>query len=141
MWQSGSDAAAAAAAAARTHCYGPQRRRQPGSRRKGMSVDQLTLSSSSSSYRSFQHSSQSIPSLTPDDTIRDAVLTYAQKLTRVSLIYRTEPTTKKWTTEKLKSKKTDMRRSNGKQSGESVESIMKKKRKATMGRICRKGRF
>ena len=29
-------------------------------------------------------------------TIRDAILTYAQKLTRVSLIYRTEPTAKKW---------------------------------------------
>jgi len=27
------------------------------------------------------------------DTIRDAILTCAQKLTRVSLIYRTEPTT------------------------------------------------
>ena len=33
------------------------------------------------------------------DTIRDAVLTCAQKLTLVSLIYRTEPTTKKWKTE------------------------------------------
>jgi len=39
------------------------------------------------------------------DTIRDAILTCAQKLTRVSLIYRTEPTTKKWKTGKLKSKK------------------------------------
>jgi len=29
----------------------------------------------------------------------------------------------------------------GKQSEESVESVLKKKRKATMGRICRKGRF
>ena len=29
------------------------------------------------------------------DTIRDAILTYAQKPTRVSLIYRTEQTTKK----------------------------------------------
>jgi len=42
---------------------------------------------------------------------------------------------------KLKSKKTDMLRSNSKQSGESVESVLKKKRKATVGRICRKGRF
>ena len=39
------------------------------------------------------------------DTIRDAFLTCAQKPTRVSLIYRTESTTKKWKTEKLKSKK------------------------------------
>jgi len=28
-----------------------------------------------------------------------------------------------------------------KQSRESVESVLKKKRKATVGRICRKGRF
>ena len=34
-----------------------------------------------------------------------------------------------------------MLRSIGKQSGESVKSVLKKKRKATMGRICRKGRF
>ena len=38
------------------------------------------------------------------DTIRDAILTCARKPTRVSLIYRTEPTTKKCKTEKLKSK-------------------------------------
>jgi len=34
-----------------------------------------------------------------------------------------------------------MFRSIGKQSGESVESVTKKKRKATVERICRKGRF
>jgi len=34
-----------------------------------------------------------------------------------------------------------MLRSTGKQSGESVKSVLKKKRKATVGRICRKGRF
>jgi len=36
-----------------------------------------------------------------------------------------------------------MLRSIGKQSGESVESVLMKKRKAAnaMGRICRKGRF
>ena len=39
------------------------------------------------------------------DTIRDAILTCARKPTRVSLIYRTEPTTKKCKTKKkLKSK-------------------------------------
>ena len=48
---------------------------------------------------------------------------------------------KKWKTEKLKSKKTDMLRSIGKQSGESVESVLKKKRKVTVGRTCRKGKF
>jgi len=40
-----------------------------------------------------------------------------------------------------KKKKTDMLISIGKQSGESVESVLKKKKKATVGRICRKGRF
>ena len=34
-----------------------------------------------------------------------------------------------------------MLRSISKQSGESVGSALKKKKKATMGRICRKGRF
>jgi len=29
----------------------------------------------------------------------------------------------------------------GKQSGKSMESVLEKKRKATVGRICRKGRF
>jgi len=42
---------------------------------------------------------------------------------------------------KLKSKKTDMLRSIGKQFGKSVESVTKKKRKAAVGRICRKGRI
>jgi len=40
-----------------------------------------------------------------------------------------------------KSKKTDMLRSIGKQSGESVESVLKKKRKATVGRICKREDF
>ena len=43
--------------------------------------------------------------------------------------------------EKLKIKKTDMLRSVGKQSGESVESVLEKKRKAMVGRICGKERF
>jgi len=60
------------------------------------------------------------------DTTRDAILTGAQKPTRVS----TEPTTKKWKNRKTESKKMDMLRSIGKQSGESVESVPKKKRKA-----------
>jgi len=34
-----------------------------------------------------------------------------------------------------------MHRSVGEQSGESVEYVVKKKRKAAVGRICRKGRF
>ena len=38
--------------------------------------------------------------ITTYDTIRDAILTRAQKPTRVSLIYRAEPTTKKRKTKK-----------------------------------------
>jgi len=34
-----------------------------------------------------------------------------------------------------------MLRTIGKQSGESVESVLKKKRKAKVGKICRKGKF
>ena len=62
-----------------------------------------------------------------------------QKPTWVRLTYSTEPTTKKWRTEKQK--KTDMIRSIGKQSGESMESVQKKERKATVERICIKRRF
>jgi len=43
--------------------------------------------------------------------------------------------------EKLRRKKTDKLTSIGKQSGKSVESVLKKKRNATGGRIYRKGRF
>jgi len=51
----------------------------------------------------------------------------------------TETTTK---SEKIKdNKKLKTDRSIGKQSGESVKSVQKKKKKATAGRICRKGRF
>jgi len=39
------------------------------------------------------------------DTIRGAILTFARKPTRVSLIYRTEPTTEKCKTEKTKKEK------------------------------------
>jgi len=39
------------------------------------------------------------------DAIQDAILMCAQKLTLVNLIYRTEPKTKKWKKEELKSKK------------------------------------
>jgi len=53
----------------------------------------------------------------------------------------TLPTAKSGKQKKTKSKKTDMLRSIGEQSGESVESVLEKKRKATVGRICRKERF
>jgi len=65
-----------------------------------------------------------------------------------------EPTTKKWKNRKTKKVKTDTLRGNGKQSGESVESVMKKKGmlrwegfaelNATVKcnrMICREGRF
>jgi len=48
---------------------------------------------------------------------------------------------KKWKREKLKSQKPDMLRSIGKQSGESMKSVLKKKRKVAVGRICRNGGF
>ena len=51
-----------------------------------------------------RHRSCTVTFILPYDTIRDVILTCARKPTRVSLIYRTEPTTKKCKTEKLKSK-------------------------------------
>jgi len=57
-------------------------------------------------------------------------------------MYLTEPKTKKWKTEKkLKSKKTDMLRSIGKQSGESVESVRKKKRRLRSEGFAKKEGF
>ena len=50
-----------------------------------------------------------------------------------------EPTTKKWKNRKLKNWYAE--KYHGKQFGESVESVLKKKRKATVGRTCRKGKF
>jgi len=74
-----------------------------------------------------------ISSISDTDTMRDTILTCAQKLTRVGLICRTEPTTKSGKREKkLKSKNTDMLSSIGKQSG---ESLLKNRRKATVWRI------
>ena len=57
---------------------------------------------------------------------------------KADIIYRTEPKTKKWKKVNTKVKKTNRLRGIGKQSGESVESVLKKKRKATVGRICRR---
>jgi len=65
-------------------------------------------------------------------------LTCARKPTWVSLIYRTEPTTKKCKTEKLK---TDMLRSNSKSLGNPHSQYWRRKGKAAVERICRKGRF
>jgi len=54
-------------------------------------------------------------------------------VTQVSFIYRTEPTNKSG---KKKKRKIEMDRSIGKQSGESVKSVLEKKKEATVGRIC-----
>jgi len=76
------------------------RRRQPLSR-----CLQLKL------YRAYQcHHSMSnwvgrLSNAIRYDTIRDAILTCARKLTWVGLIYRTEPTTKKCKNRKTKSRK------------------------------------
>ena len=74
------------------------------------------------------------------DTIRDAILTCAQKLTsQLNLPHGTK--FEKVKREKQKKYKTDMLRSIGKQSEESVESVLKKKREVTVGIICRKEGF
>jgi len=78
-------------------------------------------------------SDQQLSYLQIKDTIQDAILPCAQKSAWVRSIYSKEPTPVKWKTDKL--------RSIGKQSGESMESVRKKKMKATVGMICRKGRF
>jgi len=56
------------------------------------------------------------------EPIQGGVLACNQKLTWVSLIYRREPTTKKWKTQKVK--KADKLSSIGKQSWESVAWIL-----------------
>jgi len=66
----------------------------------------VNVSSGTSSISSIGSplSSSITPSLLRYDTIRDAILACARKPTRISLIYRTEPTTIKCKREKLKSK-------------------------------------
>ena len=71
------------------------------------------------------------------DTIRDAILTCARKPTWIGLIYHTETTTENCKTEKLKSKSRYVR-SNRKSLGNHVVRSEKRKRKAAVGRICRK---
>jgi len=60
----------------------------------------------------------------------------------VNLIYRTEPTAKKYKKrKKIKSKKRICSEVYYTGSGESVESVPKKKMDAAVARICRKRRF
>jgi len=77
-----------------------------------------------------------------NDTIRDAILTCARKPTWVSLIYRTETTTKKCKKkEKLKSKKWICSEVTVNNLGTPCSQSWRRKGKAAVGRICRKGRF
>ena len=76
-------------------------------------------------------------SVIPYDTIRDAILTCARKPTWVGLIYRMQTTTKNCKTEKLKSKNSLTVKS----LGESCSQSWRRKRKAAVGRTCRKRRF
>ena len=56
-------------------------------------------------------------------------------VSQLNLPARSEPTAKKWKREKLNSEKTDKLKTIGQQSGESGESVLKKKkRKVTVGR-------
>jgi len=66
------------------------------------------------------------------DTIRDAILTCARKLTWVGLIYRTETTTKNCKAEKLKSKSRYVR-SNSKSLGNHVVSYEEEKERLEKG--------
>jgi len=72
------------------------------------------------------------------DTIRDAILTCARKPTRVGLIYRTEPTTKKCKTEKLKSRIRYVR-SNSKSLGNHVVSSEEEKERLQWKGFAEKG--
>ena len=62
-------------------------------------------------------------------------------MSQINLQHGTITVKNRKTQSKKTSVKTDMLRSIGKQSGESMESVRKKKRWATVGRICRKGKF
>jgi len=76
------------------------------------------------------------------DTIRDAILTCARKPTWVTLIYRTEPTTKKSVkTEKLKSKKRICSEVTVNCLGESMYSVLKKKGRLRWGWFAEKEGF
>ena len=77
------------------------------------------------------------------DTIRDAILTCARKPTRVSLIYRTEPTTKKCKNrKKTKSRKQVCPEITVNSPGNPCSKYLsRKKGRATVGKICREGRF
>jgi len=71
------------------------------------------------------------------DTIRDAVFLHLKAdMSRLNLPHGTN--TKKQKREKLKSKKMDVLRSINKQSGESVESVLKKKWKGCGGKGLQK---
>ena len=108
------------------------------------------LSSTIMRYTNLTHSlthSRSYPTrwrVKRYDTIRDATLTCDQKPTRVSLIYHTEPTTKKWTTEKkLKSKKNGYARSevSVNSPGNPCSQSWRRKRRLRWEGFAEKGKF
>ena len=74
------------------------------------------------------------------DTIRcDTIRSYFNVRSKADISQLNLP--HKPTTKSGKIVKSDMLRSIGKQSGESVESVLKNRKKTTVGRIYRKGRF
>ena len=74
------------------------------------------------------------------DTIRDAMLTCARKPTWVRLIYRTEPTTKKCKNRK-KLKQIWQEITVNSPGNPRSKYLSRKKGRATVGKICREGRF
>jgi len=74
------------------------------------------------------------------DTIRDAILTCARKPTRVGLLYRTEPTTKKCKNRKTKSRKQVCSEITVSSLGNPCSESGRIGKTAVAG-ICRKGRF
>ena len=75
------------------------------------------------------------------DTMRDAILTCNQRLTWVSLIYRTVPTTKQWKTEKLKSKKWMCWQVSVNSPGNPCSQSWRRKGRPRWESVAEKGRF
>ena len=94
-----------------------------GTARRSASVEVLTDGGRCTTARkvAFEKAYRTAPVNRRYDTIRDASLTCARKPTRLSLIYRTETTTKIFKTGKLKSKN-GYARSNSKSLGNHVVS-------------------
>jgi len=99
-------------------------------------------------YRTVQEGESGCKSYISDDhartmrsTIRDAILTCARKPAWVSLIYRTEPTTKMCENRKTISRKQICSEITVNSLGNPCSESWKAKGRTVVGRICRKGRF